>query len=162
MVHNSMHVFFKLPRPVHRPLKSDAPFLPPLYKHPVGPGLYGTTDPANPSEYLRELLHQAVACDLCMERISGPWYWCVYCAKDLCEQHEQVDTHDPTHVFVKYKGEVDTRAFQYVSSRTISLRIQLTMGSSQKSFHQCGSKQLSAANRTVCGLLHVVYVSIVV
>jgi hypothetical protein len=69
-----------------------------------------------------------------MERIPGPWYWCVYCAKDLCEQHEQVDTHDPTHVFVKYKGEVDTRAFQYVSSRTISLRIQLTMGYSRSRF----------------------------
>jgi hypothetical protein len=137
MVHDPMHVFFKLPRPVHRPLKSDAPFLPPPYKKPVGPA-FGTADPANPSEYLRKLRHQAVACDLCIEWISGPWYWCVYCGKDLCEQHEQVDTHDPTHVFVKYKGEVDMSAFRYVSSRTVSLRIQLTIGYSRSQLINAG------------------------
>jgi hypothetical protein len=64
------------------------------------------------------VLHLGVVCDLCIERIPGPWYWCVYCAKDLCGAHEEFDTHDPTHVFVVFKSEVDMTAFKYVT-RTV-------------------------------------------
>lgn len=31
MLHDPMHTFFKLPRPVHRPLQSTSGFLPKLY-----------------------------------------------------------------------------------------------------------------------------------
>jgi hypothetical protein len=67
------------------------------------------------ADYLRSLLHSAVMCDRCMERIQGEWYWCVYCAKDLCDEHEAVDTHDNTHVFIVFKSAVDMNAFKCAS-----------------------------------------------
>jgi hypothetical protein len=48
IVHDPMHVFFKLPRPVHKALASARPFVPPLYKTPAGPG-FGNADPSNPT-----------------------------------------------------------------------------------------------------------------
>jgi hypothetical protein len=48
IVHDPMHIFFKLPRPVHRPLQSAMPFLPSLYKQPVGPA-FGNADPTDPA-----------------------------------------------------------------------------------------------------------------
>jgi hypothetical protein len=105
------------------------PFLPALYKKPAGP-TFGNAD-LDPKgmvaslscetvsnvalcslEYLRSLLHLSIACDLCIERIQGEWYWCVYCGKDLCDAHEAIDTHDNTHVFVVFKSEVDMQAFR--------------------------------------------------
>jgi hypothetical protein len=50
-----------------------------------------------------------------MERIEGSWYWCAYCGKDLCDEHEAVDTHDPTHIFVMFKAEVEVLKFHYVA-----------------------------------------------
>ena len=37
MLHDPMHAFFKLPRPVHRPLQSPSGFLPKLYVPPFFP-----------------------------------------------------------------------------------------------------------------------------
>ncbi|KAF8967728.1 hypothetical protein BDZ97DRAFT_1802982 [Flammula alnicola] len=56
LVHDPMHIFFKLPRPVHRALESPFPMLPPLYKFPAGPAPNApkTNDP-------RGLLSAAVA-----------------------------------------------------------------------------------------------------
>jgi hypothetical protein len=71
------------------------------------------------ADYLRNLLHSAIACDRCMERIRGEWYWCAYCAKDLCDEHEEVDTHDNTHVFIVFKSAVDMGAFKYVASLAV-------------------------------------------
>lgn len=45
-------------------------------------------------------------CDLCMSPIMGAWFRCAYCAKDLCEVCEHMDTHDKTHVFFVLKSSV--------------------------------------------------------
>ncbi|KAI6149401.1 hypothetical protein BKA82DRAFT_128177 [Pisolithus tinctorius] len=111
LLHDPMHSFFKLPRPVRRPLESSGGFLPKLYKVPAGP-LGGTEPNADPKEYLSFLVHSAALCDRCMERIRGPWYRCAYCAKDLCGDCEAVDTHDVTHVFVVFKAPVDMPRFR--------------------------------------------------
>ncbi|OBZ73842.1 ZZ-type zinc finger-containing protein P35G2.11c [Grifola frondosa] len=110
-LHDPMHVFFKLPRPVDRPLQSDHAMLPRLYKCPVGPssGLFYV---AAPTEYLRSLLHNNAVCDRCFERIKGKWFRCAYCPKDLCEACEGMDTHDDTHVFMVFKSSVDMQAFR--------------------------------------------------
>lgn len=111
LLHDPMHSFFKLPRPVRRPLESSGGFLLKLYKVPAGP-LGGTEPNADPKEYLSFLVHSAALCDRCMERIRGPWYRCAYCAKDLCGDCEAVDTHDVTHVFVVFKAPVDMPRFR--------------------------------------------------
>ncbi|KAF9221473.1 hypothetical protein BS17DRAFT_785470 [Gyrodon lividus] len=107
LLHDPMHSFFKLARPVHRPLESPSGFLPKLYKVPAGPvgGLAPHTDP---KEYLSFLVHSTALCDRCMERINGAWFRCAYCAKDLCGDCEVLDTHDETHVFVVFKAPVRT------------------------------------------------------
>ncbi|KAH7881774.1 hypothetical protein F5I97DRAFT_1945578 [Phlebopus sp. FC_14] len=105
MLHDSMHSFFKLPRPVHRPLESTAAFLPKLYKVPAGP-VGGLAPNADPKEYLSFLVHSTALCDRCMERIRGAWFRCANCAKDLCSDCEALDTHDDTHVFVVFKAPV--------------------------------------------------------
>jgi hypothetical protein len=152
IVHNPMHIFFKLPRPVHRALQSAMPFLPPLYRKPAGPA-FGNADPANPAHYLRSLLHLGVACDTCIERIRGLWYWCVYCAKDLDEAHEALDTHDPTHVFVVFKSEVDMTAFRSVPPPWERCRMQ-TDGSGTDDSHR---QSRARANRRWCRILFISY-----
>lgn len=57
-------------------------------------------------EYLREVTNNSAVCDRCMLRISGEWFRCVYCAKDLCDACEAVDTHDDTHFFMVFKSLV--------------------------------------------------------
>ncbi|KAL4078724.1 hypothetical protein V8B97DRAFT_1933072 [Scleroderma yunnanense] len=110
-LHDPMHAFVKLPRPVQRPLESTMPFLPKLYKVPAGP--LGVVAPnTDPKEYLSFLVHSSALCDRCMERIRGAWFRCVYCAKDLCEDCEALDTHDETHVFVVFKAPVDMPRFR--------------------------------------------------
>jgi len=110
VVHDSTHVFFKLPKPVDRPIESILPVLPPLYKHCVGPS-NGVYDPQNPREYLQRLVHATAYCDLCMDQIRGEWFRCIYCEKDLCEHCEPMDTHDGTHFFVVFKADVDIHTF---------------------------------------------------
>ncbi|KAG0699912.1 hypothetical protein DFH29DRAFT_808256 [Suillus ampliporus] len=110
-IHDSMHSFFKIPRPVHVPLESSSSFLPKLYKVPAGP-VGGLAPNADPQEYLYHLVHSTALCDRCMERIQGAWYRCVYCAKDLCGECESLDTHDETHIFVIFKAPVDMVHFR--------------------------------------------------
>lgn len=57
-------------------------------------------------EYLLDLLHSAAVCDRCMQRITGEWFRCVYCAIDLCDNCEAVDTHNYRHFFMVYKSTV--------------------------------------------------------
>ncbi|KAF8906206.1 hypothetical protein CPB84DRAFT_1770225 [Gymnopilus junonius] len=106
IIHDPMHVFFKLPRPVHQPLESPFPMLPPLYKVPAGPPPTApkTTDP---KAYLASLVHSSAICDRCIKRIEGEWFRCAYCAVDLCDSCQEVDTHDDTHVFIVFKSIVD-------------------------------------------------------
>ncbi|KAG1780931.1 hypothetical protein EV702DRAFT_1250482 [Suillus placidus] len=110
-IHDPMHSFFKIPRPVHVQLESPSGFLPNLYKVPAGPvgGLAPNTDP---QEYLYHLVHSTALCDRCMERIQGAWYRCAYCAKDLCGECESLDTHDEKHIFVVFKAPVDMVHFR--------------------------------------------------
>ncbi|EIN09598.1 hypothetical protein PUNSTDRAFT_86034 [Punctularia strigosozonata HHB-11173 SS5] len=104
--HDPMHVFVKIPRPIDRPLELARPLLPRLYKNPVGPA-NGVINHSNPKLYLRSIVHNAALCDRCMTHIQGEWFRCAYCAKDLCDACEALDTHDDTHVFIVFKAPVD-------------------------------------------------------
>jgi len=110
-LHDPMHIFFKLPRPVHRPLVSPFPLLPPLYKTPAGP-LPTAPKSIDPRAYLSSLVNPSAICDRCMTPIEGEWFRCAYCACDLCDACEEVDTHDDTHVFMVFKSLVDMQLFK--------------------------------------------------
>ncbi len=96
------------------------------YKVPAGP-LGGVHDSGNPRgtalfwiftplteaytvlanlAYLLRLVHDYAICEQCMTRITGEWFRCVYCAKDLCNDCETVDKHDNTHFYVVFKSSV--------------------------------------------------------
>ncbi|CAL1714191.1 unnamed protein product [Somion occarium] len=111
VVHDPMHVFFKLPRPVNTQIECDFPMLPHLYRSPAGPP-GGVFNSQNPKEYLQSLYHPSALCDRCMQRITGEWFRCVYCAKDLCDNCESMDTHDDSHFFMVFKSEVDMQRFR--------------------------------------------------
>jgi len=116
LVHNARHIFFKLPRPVDRPIDAQYPILPILYKKPAGPiGVGVPPDSMDPKAYLRELCHNAAVCDRCIQRICGEWFRCVYCAKDLCDVCEGLDTHDRRHFFLIFKAPVDMQVFRVVA-----------------------------------------------
>ncbi|KAH9930304.1 uncharacterized protein B0H18DRAFT_1116990 [Fomitopsis serialis] len=106
VVHDSMHVFFKLHRPLDRPLQIEYPLVPRVYKYPVGP-TDGRFDPGNPKAYLNNLLHPTALCDRCMTRPAGVWFRCAYCAMDLCETCQEMDTHNDNHVFIMFKSLID-------------------------------------------------------
>ncbi|OCH91479.1 hypothetical protein OBBRIDRAFT_775021 [Obba rivulosa] len=110
-VHDPTHIFFKLPRPVHRSLQSEYPMLTRLYLDPVGPPA-GAYDPSRPTDYLRGVYHSRAVCDRCMQRIRGTWFHCAYCPRDLCEVCEELDEHDKTHVFIMFKSAVDMQLFR--------------------------------------------------
>ncbi|EEB91085.1 hypothetical protein MPER_10621 [Moniliophthora perniciosa FA553] len=82
ILHDPNHIYFKLKRPVSRPIESAYPMVPKLYKTPAGP-LDGNPNP---------------------EDLNGVWYRCVYCGKDLCDECEAVDTHNDTHFFLVFKS----------------------------------------------------------
>lgn len=65
--------------------------------------------------YLFNLTHQFAVCDRCMSHIRGEWFHCAYCPKDLCDSCAEVDTHDPTHLFVAFKSNVNMQIFRYAS-----------------------------------------------
>ncbi|KAI0272304.1 hypothetical protein BC834DRAFT_817427 [Gloeopeniophorella convolvens] len=119
-VHDPMHTFIKIPRPVDvtGPLESEFPIIPVLYREPAGPppasvNAYATKEPA---AYLRDLTHAFALCDRHMERIVGKWYRCAFCAKDLCAHCEALDSHDDTHVFLVFKAPVDMQAFRHFAN----------------------------------------------
>ncbi|KAH8114137.1 hypothetical protein DFH11DRAFT_1743755 [Phellopilus nigrolimitatus] len=85
LLHDPMHIFFKLPRPVDLPIESQFAILPILYRQPSGPA--GRLNSSHPKAYLATLYHNAALCDHCMDRIKGMWFRRVYCAKDLCNDH---------------------------------------------------------------------------
>lgn len=114
-IHDPMHSFFKIPKPVHVQLESPSGFLPKLYKVPAGP-VGGLAPNADPQEYLYHLVHSTALCDRCLERIQGAWYRCAYCAKDLCGECESLDTHDQTHIFVVFKAPVDMVQFRQIAN----------------------------------------------
>ncbi|OCH91488.1 hypothetical protein OBBRIDRAFT_728644 [Obba rivulosa] len=105
IVHDPMHVFFKLPRPVDRPLQSGFRMSAKLYLWPAGPD-GGAYDPAYPTGYLAGLAHTYSVCDHCMQRITGIWFHCAFCPVDLCEDCEKFDEHNNTHVFILFKSTV--------------------------------------------------------
>lgn len=64
--------------------------------------------------YLQTIQNRPAVCDRCVQRITGEWFRCVYCPKDLCEECEALDSHDPTHLFIVFKSVVDTALLRYV------------------------------------------------
>jgi hypothetical protein len=116
-VHNPLHTFLKIPRPVDNPgpLESEFSIIPILYQEPAGPipGSPAADISGNPEAYLRDLKHTFALCDRDMLRIVGKWYRCAFCAKDLCADCERLDTHDYTHAFLVFKAPVDMQAFRH-------------------------------------------------
>ncbi|KZP01547.1 hypothetical protein CALVIDRAFT_474143, partial [Calocera viscosa TUFC12733] len=111
-LHDPMHAFFKIPRPLDRAINSPFPILPLLYRSPVAAGFESNQDPR---AYLLNLVHLNTLCDICVEPIRGEWFRCVYCSKDLCADCEENDVHDPTHIFVVFKAPVDMNALKVVT-----------------------------------------------
>nr|GAT46432.1 predicted protein [Mycena chlorophos] len=106
-VHDPSHVFFKLPRPVQKPLASPYAFLPRLYKPNAGP-----PPGMDPQTYLANLKHSVAVCDRCMSSIQGVWFRCAYCGADYCDACEAVDTHNDSHCFMAFKSPVDMQALK--------------------------------------------------
>ncbi|KAF7373269.1 Kinase-like protein [Mycena sanguinolenta] len=113
-IHDPSHIFFKLQRPVQRPLISPYAFLPRLYKSPAGP-----PPGMDPRTYLTTLEHSAAVCDRCMLRIQGVWFRCAYCGVDFCDACEAVDKHNDLHCFIVFKSPVDMLAFIAFAPRAI-------------------------------------------
>ncbi|KAH9172966.1 hypothetical protein EDB89DRAFT_2069196 [Lactarius sanguifluus] len=118
-VHNPMHTFLKIPRPVDipGPLESELPIIPILYRYPAGPAPGSPSDiSSDPEAYLRDLKHSFARCgrhgSRGRGRIIGKWYRCAFCAKDLCANCEALDTHDSTHTFLVFKAPVDEQVFR--------------------------------------------------
>ncbi|EPQ56589.1 hypothetical protein GLOTRDRAFT_138279 [Gloeophyllum trabeum ATCC 11539] len=111
LLHDPMHIFVKLPRPVDRPLQSPMFLIPRIYTEPVGARFRATRN-SHPKDYLDSVLHTHTWCDRCMTRIRGEWFHCGFCPKDLCSDCEAMDTHDNTHVFLVLKAPVDLRFFK--------------------------------------------------
>jgi len=111
--HDPLHVFIKIPRPVSKQIESPFDLIPKLYKIPAGPPP-GSFNPSDPKEYLKNVVHKAALCDRCMDRvgIQGEWFRCAYCAKDLCDNCEALDTHNDSHVFLVFKSIVDMQVFR--------------------------------------------------
>lgn len=108
-LHDPMHCFFKIPRPVDRKIQEDDALLPPVYILAAGESLDVLPPEAmsDPRAYLQTIVHRVALCDRCIQRISGEWYHCAYCAKDLCDECEAMDSHDASHLFVVFKSVVD-------------------------------------------------------
>ena len=66
--------------------------------------------------YLQTIQNRTAVCDRCVQPITGEWFRCAYCPKDLCEECEALDSHDPTHLFIVFKSVVDTFLLRYVHS----------------------------------------------
>ncbi|KAH9024596.1 hypothetical protein EDB84DRAFT_430853 [Lactarius hengduanensis] len=119
-VHNPMHTFLKIPRPVDMPgpLESELPIIPILYRYPAGPAPGSPSDiSGDPEAYLHDLKHSFALCDrhVSRGRIVGRWYRCAFCAKDLCADCEALDTHDSTHAFLVFKAPVDQQVFRQLA-----------------------------------------------
>jgi hypothetical protein len=46
-----------------------------------------------------------------MTPIQGAWFRCAYCAKDLCDACEELDTHNDSHVFLVLKSPASWLSF---------------------------------------------------
>ncbi|KAH9056728.1 hypothetical protein EDB87DRAFT_1635124 [Lactarius vividus] len=119
-VHDPMHAFLKIPRPVDipGPLESEFPIIPILYRDPAGPppGSPYANISSDPAAYLRDLTHAFARCDRHTRRIVGKWYRCAFCARDLCADCEVFDTHDSTHVFLVLKAPVDMKVSRHFAN----------------------------------------------
>ncbi|KAJ3798913.1 hypothetical protein GGU11DRAFT_541888 [Lentinula aff. detonsa] len=107
-VHNPMHAFFKLPRPVDQPITSNIPMIPELYEPGPSSIAYNI---GNPAGHL-STTHPGVFCDLCVTEIQGAWFRCAYCGKDLCSTCELLDTHNDTHIFLVLKSRVNMQTLK--------------------------------------------------
>ncbi|KAF9519501.1 hypothetical protein BS47DRAFT_1379288 [Hydnum rufescens UP504] len=111
-IHDAMHVFIKIPRPVDRPIESPLPLLVPVYDVPAGQDRDGNRYGENFKEYLAGIVHSAAICDRCIEPIHGEWFRCAHCDADFCEDCEAIGVHDSRHVFIVLKSSVDMFKFR--------------------------------------------------
>lgn len=102
-LHNPLHVFLKLDRPVDIPLASPQPALPILLRNRVGDVPPGVT-PRDPTAYLQFVLHRETLCDIHSDQIRGTWLRCGHCPAgfDICAEAESIAEHDPTHGESRY------------------------------------------------------------
>ncbi|TFY76515.1 hypothetical protein EWM64_g7495 [Hericium alpestre] len=84
------------------------------YKEAVGRRASIASNTEDPEEYLNDLLHTSAYCDRHMQPIVGKWYRCMYCEKDLCEECEEIDEHDNTHILLVFKAIVNMHAFKHL------------------------------------------------
>jgi hypothetical protein len=82
--------------------------------HAVGTSTFYHSRPLTVLEaYLQTIVHRVALCDRCIQRIVGEWFHCAYCAKDLCDACEAMDSHDASHLFVVFKSVVDMTVLRY-------------------------------------------------
>ncbi|KAF8312589.1 uncharacterized protein EI90DRAFT_3294699 [Cantharellus anzutake] len=111
-LHDAMHIFVKIPRPVDRPIENSRPLITPIYEIPAGQDRDGNRYGEGYRDYLSRIKHNAALCDRCVDHIYGTWYRCANCDADLCEFCEQLSVHDSTHVFLVIKSAVDMTKFR--------------------------------------------------
>ncbi|KDQ13057.1 hypothetical protein BOTBODRAFT_33932 [Botryobasidium botryosum FD-172 SS1] len=114
MLHDAMHVFLKIPRPLNTLIQSAEPIMPSVYKRPVGQDEDGNRYQEDAREYLQNLEHPSTVCDNCISKVRGEWYRCAHCGADYCENCEHFGVHDPNHIFVVFKSAVDMNLFASV------------------------------------------------
>jgi len=78
--------------------------------------------------YLQTIVHRVALCDRCIQRIVGEWFHCAYCAKDLCDACEAMDSHDASHLFVVFKSVVDMTILRYVDLPCEKVTIDICSG----------------------------------
>ncbi|KAH9172964.1 hypothetical protein EDB89DRAFT_2069194 [Lactarius sanguifluus] len=120
-VHDPMHTFLKIHRPVDipGPLESEFPIIPilafsdieiPLDPHQAAPlRTYQVTQQVISATSHMPLLSATGICGVSLA--SGTAVRSA--AKDLCADCEVLDTHDGTHLFVVFKAPVDMQAFRH-------------------------------------------------
>ncbi|KAI5477009.1 hypothetical protein MNV49_006967 [Pseudohyphozyma bogoriensis] len=120
LIHNPLHCFLRITRPLQHALPPLSQLLPILYD-PSAPARFESltsngSSRSGSSEGLNDavVLHQNVICDNCLEAIPGAWMRCCHCANsfDLCVECLNLIEHDPYHVFAKFTRRIDMSLFR--------------------------------------------------
>lgn len=120
LIHNPLHCFLRITRPLQKALPPLLQLLPVLYD-PTSPARFESlsssgSSRSGSSEGINDavVLHQNVLCDNCLEAICGPWMRCCHCSTSFdlcCECLSKID-HDPFHIFTKFTRRIDMPLFR--------------------------------------------------